>query len=77
MAFDLNQFLENGFNAYASYNNQKAEASKADQAQQNAQASMNNANIMATISKNKTTLAIVGGVVAVVVAYFLFGGKRR
>lgn len=76
MGLDLNQLLNNGINAYTSYNQQKAEASKADQAQQNAQASLNNANMLAQLSKNKTTLAIVGGVVAVIVAYFLFGRKR-
>lgn len=72
---DLNSLVENGFQAYNSYANQKTAQAQADAAQQNAQAALNNASIINSLNKNKTTLAIIGAVVAIIVAYFMF--KRK
>lgn len=74
--FDINNFINTtiggGLNAWASYNNQKAEAAKADQAQQNAQAALNSANLANSLAQNKTKLVIIGGIVAVLIAFIMF-----
>ena len=58
--------------AYSDYNKTKQEASKAEQAQQNYQASLNQATLAQTLSKNKTIIAAIIGIGAVLVAYFIF-----
>lgn len=77
--FDINNLITNvgglatsGVNAWASYNNAKAAASQADAAQQQAQASLNSANLASTLANNKTKLMIIGGVVAVLIAFIMF-----
>jgi type IV secretory pathway VirB10-like protein len=65
---DFSSFLSSGFQAWSDYNTTKQEAYKADQAQQNYQSSLNLANIA---SSNTIKIAIAG-VVAVVVAFFIF-----
>lgn len=74
--FDINNFINTaiggGISAWNSYQNQKAEAARADQAQQNAQAALNSANLANTLAKNKTTLIAIGGVVAVLIAFIMF-----
>lgn len=72
---DLNQLVSDGIGAFTSYQNQKTAAANAAAAQQNAQAALNNASLINSLNKNKTTLAVIGGAVAIVVAYFMFKKK--
>ena len=57
------------YNANLAY---KQSAKTADAAQQNAQAALNQATATQLLTKNKTTIAVIIGVVAVVVAWFMF-----
>lgn len=54
--------------SYQSYNESKAEASRAEQAQLNYQASLNN---VSTTKSSLVKIGIIGGVL-VVIAYFIF-----
>lgn len=65
---DFGSFLSKGFDAWSSYNTTKQESYKADQAAQNYQSSLNLANI----AKSNTTKIAIAGVVAVIVAFFIF-----
>ncbi|MDE6886175.1 MAG: hypothetical protein K2P17_03965 [Helicobacteraceae bacterium] len=58
--------------AWSDYNATKQEALKADAAQQNYQASLNQATLAQTLAKNKTTLALIIGGVVILVAFFMF-----
>lgn len=58
--------------AWSDYNKTQQEASKAEQAQQNYQASLNQATLAQRLSNNKTIITAIIGVGAVIVAYFIF-----
>ena len=58
--------------AWSDYNKTQQEASKAEQAQQNYQASLNQATLAQKLSNNKTIITAIIGVGAVIVAYFIF-----
>lgn len=58
--------------AWSDYNKTQQEASKAEQAQQNYQASLNQATLAQKLSNNKTIIAAIIGIGAVLVAYFIF-----
>lgn len=68
----FNEVFGGVLGAYSDYNKTKQEASKAEQAQQNYQASLNQATLAQTLSKNKTIIAAIIGIGAVLVAYFIF-----
>ena len=58
--------------AWSDYNKTQQEASKAEAAQQNYQASLNQATLAQKLSNNKTIITAIIGVGAVLVAYFIF-----
>lgn len=58
--------------AWSDYNKTQQEASKAEAAQQNYQASLNQATLAQKLSNNKTIITAIIGVGAVIVAYFIF-----
>lgn len=58
--------------AWSDYNKTQQEASKAEQAQQNYQASLNQATLAQKLSNNKTIITAIIGIGAVIVAYFIF-----
>lgn len=58
--------------AWSDYNKTQQEASKAEQAQQNYQASLNQATLAQKLSNNKTIITAIIGIGAVLVAYFIF-----
>ncbi len=65
---EFTDLLQSGFGAWSDYNKTKQESAKADQAQLNYQSSLN----LASISQNKTVMIGIAGVVAVIVAFFIF-----
>ena len=58
--------------AWSDYNKTQQEASKAEAAQQNYQASLNQATLAQKLSNNKTIITAIIGIGAVIVAYFIF-----
>ena len=68
----FNEVFGGVLGAYSDYNKTKQEASKAEQEQQNYQASLNQTTLAQTLSKNKTIIAAIIGIGAVLVAYFIF-----
>lgn len=58
--------------AWSDYNKTQQEASKAEAAQQNYQASLNQATLAQKLSNNKTIITAIIGIGAVLVAYFIF-----
>lgn len=58
--------------AWSDYNKTQQEASKAEQAQQNYQASLNQASLTAKLAQNKTIITAIIGAGAVLIAYFIF-----
>ena len=69
---DFSTILNTASGAWNSYNQTQQSKNNAEAEQLKYQASLNNLSAQTLLSNNKTKLAIIGGIVAVVIAFFVF-----
>ena len=69
---DFSDVFNGALGAWSDYNKTQQEASKAEQAQQNYQASLNQATLAQKLANNKTLIACIVGGVVLCVAYLIF-----
>lgn len=68
----LKSLLGTASGVWSDYNTTKQAKSLAESEQLKYQASLNNLSAQSILANNKTKIAIIGGAVAVIVAFFVF-----
>lgn len=69
---DFSDILNTASGAWNSYNQTQQSKANAEAEQMKYQASLNNLSAQSILAGNKTKIAIIGGIVAVVIAFFVF-----
>lgn len=69
---DFADILNTASGAWSSYNQTQQSKNNAEAEQMKYQASLNNLSAQSILSNNKTKLAVIGGIVAVIIAFFVF-----
>lgn len=69
---DFTDILGAASGAWNSYNQTQQSKANAEAEQMKYQASLNNLSVQSILANNKTKLAIIGGIVAVIIAFFVF-----
>lgn len=69
---EFSDVFNGALGAWSDYNKTQQEAHKAEQAQQNYQASLNQATLAQKLANNKTLMAVIVGGVVLCVAYLIF-----